>query len=302
MIKLTKSHHSEDTSKKDNWHDLLPEDFIQEILKFFPIGQSIQHYHEYHNEDAENTVILAYCINKQFIYSMADIRLEDDKFILLDNHENPLSFKDIEHFYLIVPYVEHSQLEYVRTKTHLVDTPINNYSLGNSITLLSPSTELRCEPQLDSTVIRIMTLRDGIYAHNKVVALEPIIEGVEHVDRRVFQRVETDHAVEIAALKSKDFITARLQDFCEKTARVLFDDESFLAPFKLNDALKLMIPGDQNHLEFLLSADIVKLRPRECVICFTGIRKRRRFEDIENVDLLAIKASLLQHVKTRSVH
>ena len=155
MIKLIRSHHSEDKSKNSALDSLLPLDYLQEILKLFPIGQCIQHFWEYHNEEAENTVILAYCINKQFIYSMADISLEEDQFILMGDLEKPLKLSDIEHFYLIVPYVEHHQLEYSRNRTHLVDVPINNYSLGNSITLLSPSTELRCEPLLDSSVIRI---------------------------------------------------------------------------------------------------------------------------------------------------
>lgn len=301
-MKLLRSHHSDDNSKTHATPGWLSQESLQELMDLFPIGQSIQHFPEYHNEEIENTVILAYCINKEFIYSMADIQLDDEQLIIEGDVNKPITLSDIDNFYLIVPFVEHSQLDYVRNKSHLVDTPINNYSLGNSITLLSTSTELRCEPQLDTTVVRQMVLKGGIYANNKVVALEPIIDGLEHVDRRVFQRVETDIEIDIAPIKSPDFMPAQLMDYCEKTARIAFQEGSFLSKMNATESIQLLFQSYKSTQKFLLAAEIQKIEKTDAVVSFTGIKKGRRFVDLENVDLLAIKASLLQHPKTRPLH
>jgi len=275
---------------------------LTELFRYFPLGEKIRYYPEYQKEGALETIVLGYSVNDQFIFSPVDIRCQQDGErdvlrLTVDGQESLV--QEVESFSLLIPFnqEDENKRDYGR-RAEL--GPRGPFRRHNIVTLLACSTGGTLS-NLDTKVRKVMPLSSGIYAGHEVVVLDVMPSSLKLTDQRQHYRLQTELP---ASLTIRDGEThgCTLLDFSEGSVRLLFHeltaDIMALSEFR---RLKLDFCVGENGGGKSYSLDGVMYRKTDdrLVMKLQGIYKNDKPVSLGLVDILDIKASLLQHPATQ---
>jgi len=110
-----------------------------ELMRCFPIGSKFRYYPEFHKEITFESIIIAYGINSQLIYTQRDIRVELERdntpVFVLDEDWKGRSISQVHHFSFLIPDVSVGDArDYRRQTDHLHD---GRFRRGDILTLMS---------------------------------------------------------------------------------------------------------------------------------------------------------------------
>lgn len=275
---------------------------LTELFRYFPLGEKIRYYPEYQKEGALETIVLGYSVNDQFIFSPIDIGCQQDgerDVLRLTLDGNDILVPEVESFSLLIPFnqADESKRDYGR-RAEL--GPRGPFRRHNTITLMACSTSGTLS-NLDTDVRKVMPLTDGIYAGHEVVVLDVMPSSLKLTDQRQHYRLQTALP---ASLMIKDGETheCTLLDFSEGSARVLFKEVTAdilaLSEFR-RLTLSFSVGADINAKSYVLDGVMYRKTDNRLVMKLQGIYKNGKSESLGLVDILDIKASLLQHPATQ---
>lgn len=275
---------------------------LTEIFRYFPLGEKIQYYPEHQKEGALETIVLGYGVNDQFVYSPIDIRCEQDGnrdalMLTVDGEEQLV--RNVESFCFLIPFNldDENKRDYVR-RAEL--GPRGPFRRHNTITLMSCSRGGTLS-YVDTVVRKILPLKSGIYVGHEVVLLDVIPSSLKLTDQRQHYRLQTDLPATLA-IKDGDAHNCTLMDFSEGSVQLRFaktnKELDELTEFRrLTLTIKINV-GSQSK-EFALDGVMYRKTGASLVMNLQGIYKNGKLAPMGLVDILDIKASLLQHPDTR---
>jgi hypothetical protein len=275
---------------------------LTELFRYFPLGEKIRYYPEYQKEGALETLVLGYAVNEQLIFSPVDIRCQQDGDrdvlrLTVDGHERLVD--EVESFSLLIPFNQddENKRDYGR-RAEL--GPRGPFRRRNTITLLACSTGGTLS-NLDTEVRKILPLNSGIYAGHEVVVLDVLPSTLKLTDQRQHYRLQTELPAQLT-IRDGDTHECTMLDFSEESVRLLFSevtaDIASLTEFR-HLKLEFNVGVDGNNKSYALDGVMYRKTDDRLVMKLQGIYKQGKVHSLGLVDILDIKASLLQNPATQ---
>jgi hypothetical protein len=273
---------------------------ICRLMRHFPVGTKVRYYPEYRKEITLDSVVIAYAFNDQIIYSTIGLSCDDSTgTIEFDDQGHHYKFSKIISFRIILPVFNQSEakLDYVRREEL---RKIGGLVKGNTITMTAPQDDGQV-PVLETIVQKRSMLKDGLYANQTVAYLDVDIESLIVSDQRVHLRLETNIPATLQVSKQEHYelVNAAMVDFSDRSLRLLVDEEfSEQAMPKEDDSLVVSfnLPGQSEYIS--LVGDVFRVTDRAVVVMLTGYVEQGQVNELGQIELLKIKANLLQHANT----
>lgn len=275
-----------------------------ELIRYFPLGEKLRYYPEYQKESALETIILGYGINEQFIFSPLGVRHQQDDgqislHVLHDGEDRQV--KRVESFSLLIPFnrEDDTKRDYQR-RAEL--GPRGPFRRHNVITLLACSRG-GILSHVDTVVRKVLPLKDGIYAGHEVVVLDVLPDSLTLTDQRQHYRLKTSVPVTLS-LREGGTYPCTLLDFSEESIQLQFDrlheEMENLSEYR-RLTLTLDVTNAGQSKQFVLDGTMYRKTGDRMVMKLQGIYKGGNLANLGLVDILDIKASLLQHPATQQL-
>ena len=277
---------------------------LTELFRYFPLGEKISYYPEYQKEGALETIVLGYSVNGQFIFSPVDISCQQDgerDVLRLNVGGEEHLVQDVETFSLLIPFnqEDENKRDYVR-RAEL--GPRGPFRRKNIVTLMACSTGGTLS-NLDTEVRRVQPLSSGIYAGHDVVVLDVMPGSLKLTDQRQHYRLQTELPARLT-IRDGDTHECTLLDFSEESVRLQFhkltDDINALSEFR-RLRLDFNVGENGGGKSYALDGVMYRKTGDRLVMKLQGIYKNDKPVSLGLVDILDIKASLLQHPATQRV-
>ncbi len=264
------------------------------MMPYFPIGNSVKYYPEYREEVILNTIIIAYLINNETVYSNADITYsaDDNKLIL-----NGKTIDEVNSFAMLIPPETRgeTELDYER-KERLRKS--GGFSKGNSITLVGKEKDGKIST-IDTMVKKYARLKDGYYNDTQVVVLNVDPALLVLKDQRTQKRLEA----QIPGLIQTKYYTEHTQctivDFSEQTIKITCDDNEIVAmSCHKGETITLTFDLPNSPEPNIMRGKVMRTEGASMIIELTNILIAETFEKLAPIDLIEIKAKLLQQPRS----
>lgn len=276
---------------------IAPERLI-ELMRCFPIGGRIRYYPEHRKDIVLESIIIAYGIDSHLVYSQHDIHLDADNgtlVFLIDDNWKDRTVREVYRFCALIPYAGAMEGDLDYDRRAALDAG-GFLQRGERLTLMSLS-NTRGVPHVNTQVRKRVLLKEGYYANHAVVVLEMEHDTLNHVDQRQQMRVRTCIPVSVQSAEGAPAQPGTLVDFTESALKIKLGDGIELQERK---GLIVTIHVPERHRTFVLAGKVLR-RDAECVVlALTAQLKDNRFRDVEVLDALDLKATLLQHPATRT--
>lgn len=276
---------------------------LLEVMQSFPIGTKIQYHPEYQEDITLNSIIIAYGINDELVYSNDVIRgWQDGKSLslVIGNGGNEKLINKVESFCFVIPEnpQEEQQLDYTRKAQ--IGTG-GQYRRGNSISIMSSGCD-RGVPVIDTSVRKTIRLKEGYYAKHNVVVLDVEMDSYDIRDKRLHYRLQINLPISLKLSEDELAYPCTLEEYAENSVRIAFSDEEPFASL-INEGASIYFTIDmRNRLKkYMLIGTVQKRSPDKAVIRLNKIYRDHNYQDFNLLDALDIKASLLQHPETNQI-
>ena len=267
---------------------------LKMLFEYFSIGRKLRYYPEYQREVVFDTLIIAYRVNDQFLYSRAALVLDRDGFPtgFQVAGKKILPVDELEKFQLLLPDTTDAE----RTLSYVTRAELGRggqFRIGNAITLFIQTDE-RSIPTVDTMVDRRQTMPSGPYADSSTILVTPDFDSLVLADKRRRQRVETAIRADLFLAPDQQPFTCVLGDFSECSLRLQVSNAGHVMP--------PLEPEDVVLVEFQVGdpATICRFRGRVfrrvddfCVIRIEHLYKSGDFEKIKAMDIIEITTTLL---------
>lgn len=284
---------------------------VAQIMEHFPVGMRIQYYPEYQKSIKIDSIIVAYSINDHLIYSNKDITAatrEGQRGFQARIQGSPMFFDRVSSFNILVPKLIRQAIELHRPpgkanlKKEMVERQVNDFRVGNSITMFYRSTPAKGILQLDTTVKRTVTLKEGLYPNKGLAVLQPLLDTFECIDFRAMARIDTEIPSEFFIDKNGKGHPCLIQDFSEKFIRIQIDEKHKRLLQGIGEGRKVVIKVNPEFhgRNLILQGQVFRKRGHTVIIALENLLKKGRFHPMDALDEIYIKSAMLEHPNTKT--
>ena len=278
---------------------------VGEFLLHFPIGTRVHYFPEYQRSIKLDSIILGCDIDGQRIYSDHAVHVDNmggTPSITLRTPDGEQRIERVERFCFLVPYKSRSEIDYPvagGSDNAFTEKNVNDFKRGNTITLFNKGANGKV-PYLDTNVARVRELRDGVYANRMVALLDPDPKSFQFLEQRQYHRVYTRIPATLSAELEGEGFPCSVQDFSERYLRIVVDGsqpwvEGVREGVKV--VLTVHVPGRSE--PFLLRGAVHRRGEAYLVVELAAIYKQKRFQNMDMIDELDLKTTLLHHPETQ---
>lgn len=272
------------------------------VMRHFPVGAKVQYYPEYRKEIVLESVVIAYAINGEYIYSAHGLNCDEQSGALtFEEQGERRSYTKIKSFNIVVPVFTQSEakLDYVRREELL---KIGGLVPGNTITLMAEQQGGQV-PVIDTTVKKRTVFKEGFYANQTVALLDVDAESLLLTDQRAHMRLSTNIPAQVRVTRRNEYrdLVGTMVDFSDVSLRLEIAGEANpdpeATPLKLRDSDDLIIsfnlPGRSEQISLL--GDIFRIEGDAVVVMLKGMVDKGQVGKLGQIEILKIKANLLQN-------
>lgn len=293
MLKLIKNLKKKKPADKAEKHQRPPLDKAKlcEVIGYYPIGNRVRYYPEYKEEVTLDTLVIAYELNGHLLYSNAEIECCTTATTIVLNGKE---IETVESFSILVPpgIGGEGKLDYER-KESLGES--SGFSRGNTITLLGPQVS-GLVPTLDTVADKFYRFRDGVYAGERAVILIVDPRLLTLTDQRKHTRLETAIPVQMKCTHLSEPYNCMLSDLSDRSVRIsclhlnLNGEE-----YKKGKMVTLTFNLPESDEMRIIRGTIYRNEGDALVVTLQTIMRKKTFEKLKPIDIMEIKAKLLQH-------
>jgi hypothetical protein len=272
---------------------------IKTLIEFFPIGKKLRYYPEFKQEIVFDTLIVAYCVNGQFIYSGDAIDRDSEGYpTAFRSGENevrtPVSALKV--FQLLVPDTSDLEMNLDYHRWALIGRG-RQFNKGNCISLMS-NAGVRGVSTIDTEVAKRVDLPDGPYAHTDMILLTPDLNTLSVTDQRKKSRTKINAPVLLTFPQGKFTGPCTIVDISEGEFRLRVRERGTTMPvMQTGDEVIVETELGEAEKHYSIKGTIIRRAPETCVIHLEGQFKDGRLSSFSHLDLLELKAGLLNFGK-----
>lgn len=274
---------------------------LVELMRCFPIGSKFRYYPEFHKEITFESIIIAYSLNHQLIYTQRDIRVDLERdntpMFVLEQDWRGRAISRVHQFSFLIPDVSVGDARDYRRQA---DKPHNaRFRRGDILTLMSLYSE-KGVPHLNVMVRKRMQMREGYYANHVVTQLDVLLDTLNHIDQRQQRRVKTSIPASVQFSEESPHYPCTLVDFTETALRIRLDTSGGTGVVPLIERRNMIVTIDlpAQARRFVLTGRVLRRDAGHFVIALGGKLKDGHVRDFELIDAFDLKATLLQHPAT----
>lgn len=274
-------------------------DELRQVVEFFPIGKKIRYSPEYKKEVILDTLIVAYCVDGEYIYSWDAIEFDDGgapTAFLVGPRAQRVEVARVSEFQLLVPDTSDQETTLDYPRRAMIGRG-RQFHKGNAIALISNAGALGVAT-LETEVDKHFVLKDGPYAQSPMVLLTPQLETVMVTDQRGTHRARIEVPVTMT-IQERLRGPGVIVDISDVALRIRVREGHTMPPMGRGDDVTLDIDfggGDEERL-FRIRAAVIRRSPESCVVRIVAHFKDRRFVPLGPLDMLELKAGLLNYGK-----
>jgi hypothetical protein len=278
-------------------------DELKLFMDSFPIGSRIFYYPEHRKDMRLETLVIGYRINGLQVYSLSNIDIDNDSAVITAEDGTKTTIKKISQFYFVVPHQRRSVVDlgvnwWEQDPSDTSDAEINDFAIGNTISLFSYN-EGSGVPTLETYVARSAEMPSGMYAKTRVVLLEPDPDNFRLMDRRNDKRIPTDIPVLAKTSSDGPTVQAVLDEFSEGYVRLCpVEGDEVLPSVVVGRRVVFAIESPMHKKRFVLRCALYRRVGVHLILNIDAKLKDDRFVHLEHIDMLEIKAMLLNHPAT----
>lgn len=271
---------------------------LRQVVEFFPIGKKIRYSPEYKKEVILDTLIVAYCVDGEYIYSWDAIEFNDDgapTAFLVGPKVQRIDIDRVGEFQILVPDTSDQEATLDYPRRAMIGRG-RQFHKGNAIALISNAGALGVST-METEVDKHFVLKDGPYAQSAMVLLTPQLETITVTDQRGTHRARIDVPVTMT-IQERLRGPGVIVDISDAALRIRVREGHTMPPMGRGDDVTLDIDfgGDQERL-FRIKAAVIRRSPESCVVRIVAQFKDRRFVPLGPLDMLELKAGLLNYGK-----
>ena len=270
---------------------------IRTLIEFFPIGKKLRYYPEFNKDIVLDTLVVAYCVNGHFVYSMEAIEADRDGMptaFRTGENETRIPAAGIKQFQLLVPDTSdlEMKLDYLRRAQISRN---GQFSKGNYISLMS-NAGVKGVSTVDTEVAKQVVLRDGPYAQMNMVLLTPELNTLSVTDQRKKPRTKTNVPVTVVLPTENYSGQFTIIDISEADLRLRPKDKGEAIPaVQKGDAMIVDIRLGEAERHYSVKGSVIRRSSETCVIRMDGQIRDGRLIPFSPLDLLELKAGLLNY-------
>lgn len=271
-------------------HVVLNTPKLCKMMPYFPIGSSLKFYPEYRSEVVLSSIIIAYLINGEIVYSNAEITFSDDEKQLFINNA---PIEEVNSFAIMVPSETRgeTELDYERKESL---SQSGGFAKGNSITLIGKEKYGKTST-IDTVVKTYALLKEGYYSGTKVVVLnvDPALLSLK--DQRIKKRLEAQIPGLIQTKDYTEFNQCTIIDFSEFTIKITCDDNDIvIMSCRKGETVTLTFDLPNSDEPNVMQGKVLRTEETSMIVELQDILIGETFKPLEPIDLIEIKAKLLQ--------
>ena len=270
---------------------------IKTLIEFFPIGKKLRYYPEFKQEIVFDTLVVAYCVNGDFIYSGDAIDHDAEGFPAAfrfgeSNKRTPVSALKV--FQLLVPDTSDLEMKLDYQRRALIGRG-KQFNKGNYISLISNAGG-RGVSTVDTEVAKKVVLPDGPYAHSTMILLTPELRTLVVTDQRRKSRTKISAPVIVSVPLAGFQGPCTIIDISDQGVRIRVRDRGTMLP-SMQRGNEVIIEVDLGEAEkhYSIKGSIIRSASETCVVQLDGQFKDGRFSNFSPLDLLELKAGLISH-------
>ncbi|MBI5039771.1 MAG: hypothetical protein HZB57_00710 [Gammaproteobacteria bacterium] len=260
------------------------------VLQHFPIGTTVHYYPEFKKNIVLETVIIGYMVNKVPVFSAQEISCEGEgaNVRLLIRRERKVS--RLTSLSIIIPAENRGvgHLDYARREEL---ERVGGLTVGNNITLMARVAQGKT-PLVQTTVSKNTKVKDSPYADIPIAVLDVDIASLLLTDQRAHMRLQVQLPAQFN-LDNDAPLPCTMADFSERSIRLRAETgwpAAIIAGCSLSLAFRL--PGRDS--DTVLRGEIYRVDYIDLVLMLEEIQRDGQFRRIEVIDVLEMKAKLLQ--------
>lgn len=268
------------------------------LTEFFPIGKKLRYIPEFKKEIVFDTILVAYVVNGEFIYSWESIELDargNPTAFLLGEQGGRLPISQLKQFQLLVPDTSDLELTLDYTRRAIIGRG-RQFNKGNYISLISNS-GARGVSTMDTEVVKPVVLKDGPYAYSKMVLLTPELKTLEVTDQRNKNRTKTCVPVVVSVSGNALRGPCTIVDISDLAVRIRVRDGEVMPPMKAGEPVMLDFDLGESGRVYAIKGAVIRRSSEACVIKLEALQKDGRFAAFGPLDMLELKAGLLNFGK-----
>lgn len=272
---------------------------IKTLIEFFPIGKKLRYYPEFKQEIVFDTLVVAYCVNGHFIYASDAIdRDAEGNPMLFHSGENDLRtpIAALKSFQLLVPDTSDLEMKLDYHRWALIGRG-KQFNVGNCISLISNAGG-KGVSTVDTEVARQVELPEGPYAHTSMVLLTPDLTTLSVTDQRKKSRAKITAPVTLFVPDDKTAWPCTIVDMSEGEVRIRVRDHGAVMPeMQRGEGVVIETELGEAERHYTIKGLVIRRSPETCVLQLEGQIKDGRYTSFSPLDLLELKAGLLNYGK-----
>jgi len=270
---------------------------IKTLIEFFPIGKKLRYYPEFKQEIVFDTLVVAYCVNGDFIYSGDAIDHDSEGYPTAfrfgeSNRRTPVSALKV--FQLLVPDTSDLEMKLDYQRRALIGRG-KQFNKGNYISLISNAGG-RGVSTVDTEVAKKVILPDGPYAHSTMILLTPELRTLVVTDQRRKSRTKISAPVIVSMPLGGFHGPCTIIDISDQGVRIRVRDRGTSLPsMRPGDEVIIEVDLGEAEKHYSIKGSIIRSASETCVVQLDGQFKDGRFSNFSPLDLLELKAGLISH-------
>lgn len=268
------------------------------LTEFFPVGKKLRYTPEFQKEIVLDTLIVAYVVNGQYVYSWEGIELDahgKTRAFRVGERGERVGLEAVRQFQLLVPDTSHLEMTLDYHRRAMIGRS-GQFGRGNVITLVS-NAGARGVSTVDTEVAKLFELKDGPYAQTRMVLLTPELHTLAVTDQRHKARARTCVPVHMSASGELLRGPCTIIDVSDTAVRVRVRDGETMPPLRAGESVVLEFDLGESGHGYTIAGAVIRRSSEACVVRLEGLRREGRFVAFGPLDTLELKAGLLNYGK-----
>lgn len=272
---------------------------LRQVFEYFPIGKKIRYSPEYKKEVILDTLVVAYCVDGEFIYSLDAIEVDLEGNLLgflVGPQAQRIDIARVGEFQILVPDTSDQEKTLDYQRRAMIGRG-RQFHKGNVIALISNAGG-HGVATLETEVDKRLVLKSGPYSQSEMVLLTPQLDTISVSDQRGAHRARINVPVTMT-IQDRLRGPCVIVDMSDVAMRIRVREGHTMPPMGHGDDVTLDIDfgsSDEERL-FRIKAMVLRRSADACVVNVISHFKDRRFVPLSPLDLLELKAGLLNYGK-----
>jgi hypothetical protein len=274
-------------------------DRIKTLIEFFPIGKKLRYYPEFKQEIVFDTLVVAYCVNGNFVYSSEAIdRDPEGRPTLFRSGENEVRtpVSALRLFQILVPDTSDLEMKLDYHRRAQIGRG-KQFNPGNCISLISNAGG-KGVSTVDTEVAQQVEMPDGPYARSNMILLTPDLTTLSVTDQRKRSRTKISAPVTLSLPEDRFSGACIIVDISDGEVRIRVRERGTAMPaMQAGDIVFIETELGEAERRYLIKGTVIRRSTETCVIHLDGQFNEGRFSNFSALDLLELKSGLLNFGK-----